>query len=476
MKRRLFAVKAAAAFVIAFIGLIGFGRFFVSSDRVAASASGPSPSHTGAPNEANCTACHADFPVNSGSGELKILGLPKNYLPNQQIPLTVTLDADATKYGFQITAIDRNGEKIGTYTLPNDDPPELQLLAGIVGPNFRHYVEHTSDGTSPSKFGTMSWSFAFNAPERRMGKIRFYASGNAADSDGSTAGDQIYTTSAATLAGSSIASFDGDVKSDLSVFRPSDSTWYTASSSTGLFEIVPFGQAGDIIVPGDYDGDGTTDRAVWRPSNATWYFLLSSSGFTSQPFGFTGDIPTPGDYDGDLKTDVSVWRPSTGTWFYVRSSDGLFYSISFGLNGDRPVPADYDGDAKADLAVFRPSDSTWYIAKSTDAQFYVQPFGISGDQPVQGDYDGDGRADFAVFRPSNSTWYFLTADFIFYPVPFGLAGDVPAPADYDGDGATDIAVYRNGTWFYIGSQNSAFYQIDFGVPGDLPVARGYVPN
>ncbi len=469
-------LKIAAATIILVVALIGYGGKLSTNDRVSASASGPSPSHTGAPNEANCTACHADFPVNSGGGELKIEGLPKNYLPSQKIPLTVTLNADATKYGFQITAIDRHSEKIGTYTLPKDDPPELQLVAGIVGSNVRHYVEHTSDGTDPAKFGTMSWNFTFNAPERRMGKIRLYAAGNAADSDGSTAGDLIYTASGATLSGSAVASFDGDPKSDLSVFRPSDSTWYTASSSTGIYEVVRFGLPGDIIVPGDYDGDGRTDRAVWRPSNATWYFLLSSSGFTLQPFGLSGDVPTPGDYDGDLKTDVSVWRPSTGTWFYIRSSDGLFSSISFGLNGDRPVPADYDGDAITDVAVFRPSDSTWYIVKSTDGQFYVQPFGIAGDEPVQGDYDGDGRADFAVFRPSNSTWYFLTADFIFYPFPFGLNGDVPAPADYDGDGATDIAVYRDGSWFVISSENYAFSQFTFGLPGDVPVSRGYIPN
>jgi hypothetical protein len=462
--------------IFAFLAAIGFGGFFTSNEKVVASGSGPSPSYTNAPNESNCTACHVDFPVNSGEGELKIDGLKKNYLPNEQVPLTVTLNADAVKYGFQITAIDSHGDWVGTYDLPKTDPQPLQLVAGIVGSNTRRYVEHTSDGTTPTQFGTKSWSFAFNAPSRRVGKIRFYAAGNAANSDSSPAGDRIFTTSGSMLSGSAIANFDTDTKSDLSVYRPSDSTWHVAASSNGEYSAVSFGIAGDIAVPGDYDGDGRTDRAVWRPSNATWYFLTANGNYSLLSFGIPGDIPVPADYDGDLKTDVAVWRPSAGTWYSIRSRDSQFYSIPFGLAGDKPVAADYDGDAKADLAVFRPSNSTWYIVKSNDNQFYQYTFGIAGDQPVESDYDGDGRCDIAVYRSSDSTWYFLTANFGFYSMPFGINGDVPAPADFDGDGATDVAVYRGGSWFYIGSENSLFYQFNFGLPGDIPVPRGYIPN
>src|SRR4026209_982981 len=117
MKRsaiKSYRLKLMLFVLFAVVAAIGFGGTFTSNEKVSASASGPSPSYTNAPNESNCTACHVDFPVNSGEGELKISGLKSNYLPNEQIPLTVTLNADAVKYGFQITAIDNHGEWVGT--------------------------------------------------------------------------------------------------------------------------------------------------------------------------------------------------------------------------------------------------------------------------------------------------------------------------------------------------------------------------
>ena len=38
----------------------------------------------------------------------------------------------------------------------------------------------------------------------------------------------------------------------------------------------------------------------------------------SVPFGFPGDIPVPGDYDGDGTTDLAVYHSPTGVWSYSR--------------------------------------------------------------------------------------------------------------------------------------------------------------
>ncbi len=270
--------------------------------------------------------------------------------------------------------------------------------------------------------------------------------------------------------------FDGDNKTDISIFRPSVGEWWYLRSSDGSNRAFQFGQPGDIPVPADYTGDGRADIGFFRPSNGFWYILRSEdASFYSFPFGQNGDIPVPADYDGDGKADPAIYRPSNSTWYIIRSSDGGVTIIQFGANGDVPVPADYDGDNKADLAIFRPSDGTWWLNRS-QAGVIVFSFGISTDKKVPADYTGDGKADVAIFRPSNSTWYILRSENAsFYSVPFGTSGDIPAPGDYDGDGIADMSIFRpsNRTW-YIQQSTSGFAAVTFGAATDIPVPSAFV--
>ncbi|HEY0657162.1 MAG TPA: FG-GAP-like repeat-containing protein, partial [Pyrinomonadaceae bacterium] len=270
--------------------------------------------------------------------------------------------------------------------------------------------------------------------------------------------------------------FDGDGKTDLSVFRPTDDAskpdFLIQNSSENSSHNGAWGSAGDIAVSSDYDGDGKTDFAVFRPSTRIW-FILNSSNFsiTTINFGLADDKLTPADYDGDGKSDISVFRPSTGTWYRLNSSNKQLFIHQFGTSGDDPVQADYDGDNKADLAVFRPSDGVWYVLRSSDDGFSATRFGSNGDKPIAGDYDGDEKADFAVFRPSDRNWYLLQSSQGFKAVRFGLSDDKILQSDFDGDKRNDIAVFRpaNNVWYYLKSSNGDVTVKSFGEKGDTPL-------
>ncbi len=272
------------------------------------------------------------------------------------------------------------------------------------------------------------------------------------------------------------ADFDGDGKTDISVYRPDTGSWFVLNSSNSSFAATNFGNSSDIIAPGDYDGDGKTDTAVFRPAPGVWYFRTKAGFVSSRSFGASGDIPVPADYNGDGKTDTAVFRPSNGTW-YIANSDslGTFTFVQFGQNGDKPVQADYDGDGKADLAIFRPSNGSWYVLRSSDGTFSGVNFGAANDLPAQGDFDGDNKADFAVFRAG--IWYRLQTTAGFSAVQFGAVGDVPAVGDFDGDNKSDIAVFRpsNGAWYILQSQ-SGFTGTAFGSATDRPIPNAYLPQ
>ncbi len=276
---------------------------------------------------------------------------------------------------------------------------------------------------------------------------------------------------ASTPSRSKFADFDGDGRTDVSVFRPSEGNWYIHRSGDSGLTAMNFGIASDRVTPGDFDGDGKADIAVYR--DGTWFMMKSRDGFAAVSFGLAGDIPQVGDYDGDSMDDVAVFRPSNATWYLQRSSGG-FVTVPFGIATDRPVAADFDGDGRTDPAVFRNGD--WFIAKSSGGTQTVN-FGVTTDRPVVGDYDADGKADIAVWRPSTGIWFYIkSGDGSSGSANFGVATDLPTPGDYDGDGRSDLAVYRpsEGRWYLLNS-TSGFRSESFGVSTDLPVPSSSVP-
>jgi len=182
--------------LILIAGFTFAAAYGLSGRRVSAYVAGPPEGHTGAPSfpgiaaEPTCTDCHFSFALNSGPGSLSITGLPANYSLNQEVTVTVTLTHNnRPRYGFQLTALDDTGKPAGTLTSTDGN---TQVIPGQFN---RRYIEHTLAGTTPATTNTGRWSFKWKAPASSVGKVTFYAAGNAANGNNLDTGDFIYATS-----------------------------------------------------------------------------------------------------------------------------------------------------------------------------------------------------------------------------------------------------------------------------------------
>src|SRR5438445_4593210 len=62
---------------------------------------------------------------------------------------------------------------------------------------------------------------------------------------------------------------------DLAVWRPSNGEWYVLGGTNSAQTYFNWGTSGDVPVPGDFDGDGKTDFSIFRPSSSTWWVYRS---------------------------------------------------------------------------------------------------------------------------------------------------------------------------------------------------------
>ena len=164
---------------------------------------GPPPRVTGAPgdNSRACTQCHSSSPLNSGTGSVKIL-LQSGafYVPGVKQRVAVQIaDPVQRRWGFELTArlnSDLDKGQAGDFA-PVDNT--TQVICEDNGPkpcsSGLSFIEHTSAGTRNGSRGGAIFQFDWTPPAADAGPVTFYVAGNAANGDGGSGGDLIYTSS-----------------------------------------------------------------------------------------------------------------------------------------------------------------------------------------------------------------------------------------------------------------------------------------
>ena len=167
--------------------LIGIAVVFALLTSETENSGGTPGAKTGSPGDGGntCTQCHTGTAITQ-TGWITSNIPVEGYTPGQ----TYTITASGThngvvKFGFEATAENNAAAKVGTFVITNSTETKLA--------NNNKSVTHKSAGTTPTG-NSKSWSFDWTAPAAGTGNVGFYAAFNAANGNGNTSGDVIYTT------------------------------------------------------------------------------------------------------------------------------------------------------------------------------------------------------------------------------------------------------------------------------------------
>jgi hypothetical protein len=136
-------------------------------------------SRTGSPGDGGntCTVCHAPG-ANFNASAMITTNIPgSGYDVDTDYIITVTATSTAPGHGFQLTA-ERlsDNAKIGSFTAGT----------GSMVVNGGTHINHSNSSQN-------SWTFTWRSPSTLQGQVRFYASVNAVNNNGSNGGDQVIT-------------------------------------------------------------------------------------------------------------------------------------------------------------------------------------------------------------------------------------------------------------------------------------------
>jgi hypothetical protein len=301
-------------------------------------SSAPPSGYTGV-NGYTCANCHAGFPVNSAGGGVTVTGLPTgSYVPGQSYPISVTISHGASnraRWGFALAAKNAIGQAAGTFTTTN---PNTTLIGSA---EIGHNAAVVTSLSSSYTYTGLRWIAPTN-PSANDLNLKFYSVGVAANSNGSSSGDYVYSNlinSSFTTLPVLLTHFSANAGKNYNV----DLHWETANELNSKHFII------------ERSTDGLSFKAIDQVTAA-------------------GNSSLPRNYSYSDKTPPSV---GNGTIIYrlkqVDNDENFFYSdvVSTKLNMPKifmgaPIPNVLKKDQSTSLRVFVPS-ATMFQILLTDA-------------------------------------------------------------------------------------------------------------
>ncbi|MBA3663155.1 MAG: T9SS type A sorting domain-containing protein [Bacteroidetes bacterium] len=164
---------------------------FIIVSIILMASSGGITGRTAAPGETTCATvgCHNSFPLNSSTGSISITdNIPAiGYTPGQTYTINVIVSkAAVTLFGFDFEAVSSTNTTAGNITVINAITTQTAIGAG------RQNITHKTNGGLTTN--THTFTFNWTAPSTNIGNVTFYTTGIAANKNGNTTGDYIYST------------------------------------------------------------------------------------------------------------------------------------------------------------------------------------------------------------------------------------------------------------------------------------------
>lgn len=196
---------------------------------------GAGPGKTGAPGEANCTACHSGSVMDGANVNILTIsdasGPVTTYVPGNTYAVSLAMSTNPQKKGFQATVLNSSDNMAGSFS--------ASMTTAISSLNDRSYANHISASNTNS---VSEWLWDWTAPNSSTGDVTFYVSSNHANGNGSTSGDEIFLSQHTFTEDNGASVDEHSFFSEVASFIPETNELYIALNHTelGILDVVLF--------------------------------------------------------------------------------------------------------------------------------------------------------------------------------------------------------------------------------------------